>query len=619
VGFIPVENILLGYEFRMITSKKFEFTEDSFESSAGLELNYRFYRNMVKLMLRTGYSFNFSRGFGLGNLNYGGGLEVDIGATAYRLDYTMKKSPHADVIGNLHYISVTLGESPSFFKWIVRKSIPEPKDMIFFNDYYVLKSGKEEKKEDEEEKKKKVYQISLKNLTTRDKMLTDSGLIDKFQAELINRIDAEELMDHIKDKGELVIKGNITRTGELLNFLVYIVDRESGKIIGKESFELAEEMFKYAMDYETVDILVRKDAQNVEIIPVEKGEESKEEEKVFRELADEVVGWLKNNITEFLSGEIKVICNFKDVDIYIDGFYYGKTSKKKRAEIDVFRGKHKLEFKLPKHPTEVREVVIEPRQKKTLNVTIKKGIVFNDYKITTMPSEMAVFLDGAKKGVTPLTLYKVDNTGHKLELEDDDGNRWQQHLQDDDEGIYNLFHFLKYSDSFSRKRTFWRQINRNPNIEVKIDGGLRIQGESKKEIYTENGIFTPYFIPGDIDISANIKMDIDDGFGMLGVMDIKGNGFAYANDGVYHQYLTWGASGGDNIVQAINIKKKSKENLIKINYKAGLFTAYVGEYELAEVEVELKKIVRVFILADGLEQGGAVDVECSRISIVNGK
>ncbi len=616
VGFVPFENILLGYEFKMITTKKMEFNDDSFNSGIGLELNYRFYRNLVKVMLRSGYGFNFARGMGNGDLNFGGGFELSIGATAYRIDYALKQKEHSDVVGNLHYFSVTIGESPSFFKWIIRKSIPDPKEMIFFNDYYVLKTGKD-KVEAEEEKKKKVYQVSIKKISSTDKVLSGSGLIDKFESEIINQIGSRDMLEFTPEKGELAIRGTVERMGELLKFTVHIIDNQTGKNIGKEVFELSEEIFKYTLNYDTVDILVNKDSKNVQIIPVEKGEESSEEEKVFKKLAGEVVGWLENNITEFLSGDLFVKCNFRDVDIYIDGYYYGKTGENKKATVSIFRGEHKLEFKLAKHPTEVRNVDIKPGSKKNLTVNLKKGVVWNDYKFTSIPSGMRIYIDGKNKGQTPLKLKRIDNTGHTLEFEDDDGIKWKQPLSDDDEGIYNIFHMLEYSDSFSQENKFWRKINRNPNISIRIKDGLRISGESKKDIYSENGIFTPYFIPGNIDIMARIKMDINDGFGMIGIMDIDGNGFAYANDGTYHQYLTWDKDGGEEIVQAINIKNKDKEHILKINYKQGIFKSFLGEYDLAEVELKLTSKVRVFILADGLEQGGTVNAECSRITIDN--
>ncbi len=215
IGFIPYDFLTVGYEFKVITDKQFNMNDDSMNTGLGVQLSQRFARDLLRLMLRGGYSVDIQRGLGSGDLTFGGGVEVNYNAMVYRLDYTMKMQENSDLLGNSHYISFTMGESPTLFKWILREMIPSPDDIVNYNDYYTVRTIDKDRKK-KEEMKEKVYKVLLKDIKTSDRLLIDSGIVDKFEGAMFVKTKDRKILNVVKEKSDLVVSGNLEQDAEIL-------------------------------------------------------------------------------------------------------------------------------------------------------------------------------------------------------------------------------------------------------------------------------------------------------------------------------------------------------------------------------------------------------------------
>ncbi len=373
-----MDYLTVGAEYRIITDKQFNISNDKMETGLGVELNRKFYRDMLKLMIRGGYNFNIGLGAGNGDINFGGGIEFNYMETAYRIDYAIKKMEYSDILGNMHYFSFTMSESLTLFKWILREIIPLPHDILNYNDYFSVKTVKQDTAEMEKMKKERVYGVKLAEIKSQEQKLIDSGIVDKMEGFLVRRIKEKKQLKWEKTKGDIIIKGELKHEGEILRFFINVIDPVTKKILKKDSFEISADFLTYSVNYDTLQILMRESDDNVQLIPKEEGEQSKEVDRIIQELSEKAIDEIDSNIREILSGDIIIKCGMENVNIYIDGFYYGQTDEDGEIKFDLYRGKHKIELKLAKFQTEAINVNIKPGDKKDFSIKLKKRIVYNE-------------------------------------------------------------------------------------------------------------------------------------------------------------------------------------------------------------------------------------------------
>ena len=109
-------------------------------------------------------------------------------------------------------------------------------------------------------------------------------------------------------------------------------------------------------------------------------------------------------------GRLRVITNVQQADVYLNGQFKGKTP----LLVDSLSvGDHGLKVKKTKYLEYFRKIKIKTAKETVLDVELKKP---GPVKILSVPLEANVYIDGEKKGITPIILTNLDPGEHKLEL-----------------------------------------------------------------------------------------------------------------------------------------------------------------------------------------------------------
>ncbi|RLI92632.1 MAG: hypothetical protein DRO92_04945, partial [Candidatus Altiarchaeales archaeon] len=283
--------------------------------------------------------------------------------------------------------------------------------------------------------------------------------------------------------------------------------------------------------------------------------------------------------------------------------YKGTIGEDKRYEISLLKGKHKLIFIRENSPAKEMEIITRPGVERKIKIKMRGGVFYVDLQINSFPEKMKVWIDGKEYGSTPLKAEKITSGEHTIMYENTSGNKWEERLIVNKEGIYKLYGVEQYEDNFVRiNKEFWNVITREKGLKLQVGKKmLSIIGKSRDGVWNPNGLISREFKAGDLKLETEFKIDGNNYFTVIGLIDENGEGFGLGIDDKYFQYYETGKEP-ESYVPAIKLRSKKAKHKLEIKYSNSKVTITVDDLIIVEnKEKELAERVRVMILADSIQ------------------
>jgi hypothetical protein len=584
-----------------------------FDLVSGLELNYGI--GFSKMFVRTGYSVAKKE------LKLGAGFQMSVGDNAYRLDYTYDLISDPVVAGDLghnNWFSLVVSRNPVLLKLITGRGFGLPPELLDLRDLVVV-AGKKGAGE-ERRVSRDVYKVRVADISADDQYLRSKS----YNKELVSCLaDAFASFSNISlvsadADADILLTGTLSREGELMLCRMAEKDGRSGSVIAQNSFEKSVTYEGGEVDYQTLDIMVRKEGDKVVIVPRQKGTEQDKDLEKVREAASEAARWVSETVEGLMSSEYLVQANSSNVDVYVDGDFKGRTGADRKCRITVRKGDHTLVFAKENTPKKEMRVSVQPGRRETITVAMGEGVFYADVDFRVFGEPLRVVLDGKDLGQTPVLAKKVQNGKHTVEYADRNGRKSRQEIEIAVEGTYRITSVNRYAETFKAiDRDLWNVVGREKGIAVSAwNRRLQVKGAASDAAWDPSGLVSRPFRSDRLQLETDWRVRGDDAFAVIALVDEKGEGIGIGIDRKYIQFFELG-KGSRNLVPGLDFKDKAAEHHLKLSYAGGSLQAEVDDLNLGERTKKLTGNVRVVLLSDSERAGGAVEMELRNLNIRN--
>lgn len=275
------------------------------------------------------------------------------------------------------------------------------------------------------------------------------------------------------------------------------------------------------------------------------------------------------------TGILEITTTPQEAIVIIDDITIGKTP----VSIDSLNeGGHTLIIKLSGYEDVTESIIYNNKKNYNYNYDLKD--IEGTININSTPSNATVFLDGNKRGDTPLTLNNISKGKHYIRIIKGIEFFLLDVIDNTDEEILNYDAKLKKKPYFIIKEEGYRdsQLHKIVNYKYRC-----------KEKNTEIQIYIKYFDTGSgtwTEMSNDRTILTNDLISVIIGSEYGGNKYSYYH---YNDFgkLDFLAHGLNSIGETIDIYNYDRNNLIKSRHYISLNFRNIADMSLKELESEL--------------------------------